>query len=107
MQKNLTKQIIITAFLLIAVIALFQFTNLDILIQNFFYNFESKSWLIDKNEPILKFFLYDGMKIFLIAIAVGILFSLIFLRKNKIIQEYKKGLIVVLLAAFFIPLFII
>ena len=77
MQKNLTKQIIITAFLLIAVIALFQFTNLDILIQNFFYNFESKSWLIDKNEPILKFFLYDGMKIFLIAIAVGILFSLI------------------------------
>ena len=36
MQKNLTKQIIITAFLLIAVIALFQFTNLDILIQNFF-----------------------------------------------------------------------
>jgi membrane-associated PAP2 superfamily phosphatase len=106
MQKNLTKQIIITAFLLIAVIALFQFTNLDILIQNFFYNFESKSWLIDKNEPILKFFLYDGMKIFLIAIAVGILFSLIFLRKNKIIQEYKKGLIIVLLAAFFIPLFI-
>ena len=79
MQKNLTKQIIITAFLLIAVIALFQFTNLDILIQNFFYNFESKSWLIDKNEPILKFFLYDGMKIFLIAIAVGILFSLMFL----------------------------
>ena len=61
MQKNLTKQIIITAFLLIAVIALFQFTNLDILIQNFFYNFESKSWLIDKNEPILKFFLYDGI----------------------------------------------
>ena len=79
MQKNLTKQIIITAFLLIAVIALFQFTNLDILIQNFFYNFESKSWLIDKNEPILKFFFYDGIKNLLILFAVAILFSLFIL----------------------------
>jgi membrane-associated PAP2 superfamily phosphatase len=106
MQKNLTKQIVITAILLIAVIALFQFTQLDIFVQNFFYNFESKVWLIDKNEPILKFFLYDGMKIFLILIAVTILFSLVFLRKNKLIQEYKKGLIIVLLSAIFVPLMI-
>ena len=106
MQKNLNKQIVITALLLIAVIALFQFSDLDIFVQNFFYNFETKLWLIDKNEPILKFFLYEGMKIFLILIAVGILFSLIFSRKKKLIQEYKKGLIIVLLSAIFVPLFI-
>ena len=104
MQKNLTKQIIITVMLLIAVIALFQFSDLDIFIQNFFYNFELKVWLIDKDEPILKFFLYDGMKIFLILIAVAILFSLVFLRKKRLIQEYKKGLIIVLLSAIFVPL---
>ncbi|MDZ7818819.1 MAG: phosphatase PAP2 family protein [Aliarcobacter sp.] len=106
MQKNLTKQIIITVMLLIAVIALFQFSDLDIFIQNFFYNFELKVWLIDKDEPILKFFLYDGMKNFLILIAVAILFSLVFLRKKRLIQEYKKGLIIVLLAAIFVPLMI-
>jgi len=106
MQKNLTKQIVITVMLLIAVIALFQFSNLDIFVQNFFYNFESKVWLIDKDEPILKFFLYDGMKIFLILIAVAILFSLVFLRKKRLIQEYKKGLIIVLLSAIFVPLMI-
>jgi membrane-associated PAP2 superfamily phosphatase len=106
MQKNLTKQIIITVMLLIAVIALFQFSDLDIFIQNFFYNFELKVWLIDKDEPILKFFLYDGMKIFLILIAVAILFSLVFLRKKRLIQEYKKGLIIVLLSAIFVPLMI-
>ena len=106
MHLNLNKQIIITATILIAVIALFQFSHLDIFVQSFFYNFDSKSWLIDKDEPILKFFLYDGMKIFLILIAVAILFSLIFLRKKKIIQEYKKGLIIVLLSAIFIPLMI-
>ena len=106
MQENLNKQITITTILLVTVIILFQFTQLDIFVQNFFYNFESKVWLIDKDEPILKFFLYDGMKVFLILIAVAILFSLVFLRKKKLIQEYKKGLIIVLLSAIFIPLMI-
>lgn len=103
MLKNLNNQILITAFLLIAVIALFQFSNLDIFVQNFFYNFETKNWIIDKNEPILKFFFYDGIKNLLILFAVAILFSLIFLRKRKFVQEYKKGLIIVLLAAIFVP----
>ena len=42
MLLNLNKQIIITAILLIAVIALFQFTQLDISVQNFFYNFDDQ-----------------------------------------------------------------
>jgi membrane-associated PAP2 superfamily phosphatase len=106
MQKNLTKQIIITAILLIAVIALFQFTDLDIFVQNFFYNFETKNWLINKDEPILKFFFYDGIKNLLILFALAILFSLLFLRKRSFVQEYKKGLIIVLLAAIFVPVII-
>ena len=100
---NLNKQIIITAILLISVIAIFQFTDLDIFIQSFFYNFDTKNWLIDKDEPILKFFFYDGIKNLLILFAVGILIFLIFLRKKELIQEYKKGLIIVLLAAIFVP----
>ncbi len=106
MLENLNKQIAITAILLIAVIALFQFTQLDILVQKNFYNFETKAWIIDKNEPILKFFLYDGLKKVLIIFAVAILFSLIFFRKKVLIQEYKKGLIIVLLAAIFVPVLI-
>jgi membrane-associated PAP2 superfamily phosphatase len=106
MLLNLNKQIIITAILLIAVIALFQFTQLDISVQNFFYNFETKTWLIDKDEPILKFFLYDGLKTALIIFAVAILFSLILFRKKAIVQKYKKGLIIVLAAAIFVPLLI-
>lgn len=100
------KQIVITAFLLITVITLFEFTELDVFVQNFFYNFETKSWIIDKNEPILKFFFYDGIKILLIVFGVAILFSLIFLKRNRLIQEYKKGLIIVLLSGIFVPLII-
>lgn len=103
MLKNLNNHILITAVLLIAVIALFQFSNLDIFVQNFFYNFETKNWIIDKDEPILKFFFYDGIKNLLILFAVAIFFSLIFLRKRKFVQEYKKGLIIVLLAAILVP----
>uniref|UniRef100_UPI0040477BE5 phosphatase PAP2 family protein n=1 Tax=Aliarcobacter sp. TaxID=2321116 RepID=UPI0040477BE5 len=103
MQKN-SNQIFITLFLLIAVITLFQVSELDIFIQNFFYNFETKTWLVDKNEPILKFLLYDGLKVALILFAIAILFSLIFFKKKKFIQEYKKGLIIVLLSAILIPL---
>ena len=77
MLKNLNKHIIITAILLIAVIAFFQFTNLDIFIQSFFYNFNTKNWLINKDEPLLKFFFYDGIKNLLILCAVAIFFSLI------------------------------
>ena len=106
MLKNLNKHIIITAILLISVIAIFQFTDLDIFIQSFFYNFDTKNWLIDKDEPILKFFFYDGIKNLLILFAVNILIFLIFLRKKELIQEYKKGLIIVLLSAIFVPVII-
>ena len=103
MLKNNNKQIVITAFLLIAVIALFQFSNLDIFVQSFFYDFDKKSWLIDKNEPILKFFFYDGIKNLLLLFGVIILFSLIFFRKHILVQEYKKGLTIVLLSAILVP----
>ena len=102
-QENMNKQILLTTILLIVVICLFQFTNLDIFIQSFFYDFESKNWLIDKNEPILKLFLYDGLKKAIIIFNVLILIALIFFRKKQIIQEYKKGLLIVLLSAIFIP----
>ena len=102
-QENLNKQILLTTILLIVVICLFQFTNLDIFIQSFFYDFESKNWLIDKNEPILKLFLYDGLKKAIIIFNVLILIALLFFRKKQIIQEYKKGLLIILLSAIFIP----
>ena len=101
--KNINLQIIITSIILIFVIALFQFSEIDILVQSHFFNFETKKWLLDENEPIMKFFFYNGAKNTLLIFAIIILFSLIFFRKNTLIKEYKKGLIIVLLAAAIIP----
>lgn len=102
-QENLNKQLIISTFLLIFVIGFFQFTNIDIMIQNYFYNFQTKSWLIDKDEPILKLFLYDRLKQGLIIFGVFILILLIFFRKYEFVKEYKKGLIILLLSSIFVP----
>lgn len=103
---SLNRQIYLTIFALIITILFFEFTNVDIWLQNYFYNFETHKWLIDRNEPILKFIFYNGIKKLLIIFAVLILLSLIFFRKKRIIQEYKKGLILVVLAAILIPVIV-
>lgn len=105
-QKNNNFQIILTSLILGIIIALFQFTELDILTQSYFFDFETKKWLVDENEPILKFIFYNGAKNLLIIFAVCTLFALIFFRKKELIKEYKKGLIIVLLSAIIIPFFI-
>lgn len=48
-----TKQIIFTAFLLWAVILIFQFTDFDIRFQSLFYNFETKSWILSKDNYLV------------------------------------------------------
>ena len=101
--KNINFQIIVTSIILIFVILIFQFTELDIFVQTHFFDFETKKWIIDENEPILKFFFYDGAKNSLLIFAIITLFSLIFFRKKSIIKEYQKGLIIVLLAAAIVP----
>lgn len=100
---NFKKQFTITFVLLIFTILFFEYTNVDIWVENIFYNFSTHTWLIDRNEKILKFIFYDGIKKLLIAIAVFMLFALILFRKRRIIKEYKKGLIVVVLSAIFVP----
>jgi len=104
MQKNLTKYILITIICLIFTIALFELTSIDILVQDYFYNLNTNSWIWDSNEPISKFLFYDGIKKLLILFAFFILCSLVFFRKKEIIKTYKKGLIIVLLSAIIIPI---
>ncbi|GGD30613.1 hypothetical protein GCM10012288_00800 [Malaciobacter pacificus] len=103
-QKSINFQIVITSLLLFGVILLFELTNLDILIQNFFFNFETSKWLINKDEPILRLFLYDGLKKVLITFALVIAISLIFFRKKELIIKYKKGLLIVLLSSIIVPI---
>ncbi|PSM52123.1 phosphoesterase [Campylobacter blaseri] len=102
--ENSNKQLILTAVLFVFTILLFELTNLDILVQNYFYNFETKLWTIDSKNTLIKFFMYDGFKKLFIVFGISILISLLFFRKHKFIKEHIQGLIIVLLSIIFVPL---
>src|SRR5574344_1044148 len=79
-----TKQIIFTAFLLWAVILIFQFTDFDIRFQFLFYN--------------------GFKKIFIIFASIILLLSILsFFKKIKILEKYKKGLLIVCLSTILVP----
>ena len=56
------RHIIITVLALLLSTVLFETTNLDIWLQDGLYNFASHKWIVDRNDPVLKFVLYDGIK---------------------------------------------
>ena len=100
-----TKQIIFTAFLLLAVILIFQFTDFDIEFQSIFYNFETKSWILSKDNYLADLIFYSGFKkIFIIFASIILLLSVLsFFKKIKILEKYKKGLLIVCLSTILVP----
>jgi membrane-associated PAP2 superfamily phosphatase len=60
--------------LLAAVIALFEFTNLDVALQDHFYDFSAQRWLVDAREPVGRAIFYTGPKVaVIIPLAVAVL----------------------------------
>jgi len=103
---SINKQIVYTSIILLFVIILFSITNVDYYIQNLFYDFEKADWILDKNLQPYRFIFYDGIKKILILIAIIFLITLVFFKDNIVIKKYKKGLLIVVLSAIFIPLII-
>lgn len=101
---NINKHIFFTSLLLCGCILLFEFSNIDIIVQDFMYNFTQKSWLLSKEDKILKLIFYNGIKTILIIFAFCILFSLIFLKRKDFVKKHKKALIVIFLSLLFVPL---
>ncbi|DAB34742.1 MAG TPA: phosphoesterase [Sulfurospirillum sp. UBA12182] len=97
------RQIPLTIFLLLFVVVIFGITNIDIFVQDMFYDFKEHTWWLGRDIQPWKFIFYDGIKKLLILIGVLFLVTLIFFRKNSIVQEYKHGMIIVVLSAIFIP----
>jgi membrane-associated PAP2 superfamily phosphatase len=78
-------------------------TDVDLSVQDMFYNFSTHKWILDWSLQPYKFVFYDGIKKFLIGIAVLFLLVLIFFYKTKIVREYKKGMVILILSAIFVP----
>ena len=84
-------------------IILFQYTDIDIAVQDLFYNAKNSSWIIDEQNKLLSFIFYSGLKKAIVLFGIGILVSLIFFKNQPIIKKYKSGLVIVLLSLIIVP----
>ncbi|MDP3588831.1 MAG: phosphatase PAP2 family protein [Sulfuricurvum sp.] len=99
-----TKNILITAIVLIVAVLFFGLSPADIWVQKHFYNLATHQWILDTNNTVLKFVFYDGIKRLLIVIAVLFLFVLILGWKKQWMRAYRRGLIIVVLSSIAVPL---
>ncbi|MEJ2682477.1 MAG: phosphatase PAP2 family protein [Gammaproteobacteria bacterium] len=77
-----------------------------VFVQDYFYNFETAHWVLDKDSPIPKLVFYDGIKKLYILFVLGVLMSVLFFRRRSLFAPYKKGLLIVLFSCVAVPLFI-
>ncbi|WP_457749608.1 phosphatase PAP2 family protein [Sulfurimonas sp.] len=101
---NINQQLVVTFLVLLFSIVFFGISDIDLTLQDQFFNFTTHKWILFWGEQPYKFIFYDGIKKVLIAFAVSLLLALIFFRKTKLVNDYKRGMIIVILSAIFVPL---
>ena len=83
--------IIIDLALMLLALLMIQFSNFDVWLQNYFFDFEQETWLIDKDEPIKKFIFYQLPKILMgVAMFVCLAASIISFKNSKFSKYRHK-----------------
>ncbi|MDY0124259.1 MAG: phosphatase PAP2 family protein [Sulfurimonas sp.] len=101
------RQIIVTIFCLFTLFFLFELTNIDIYVQNYFYNETAGKWLLSHEKGSLPDTLfYTGIKKAIIVFGVFILFLYLYSFKESAqrLKEYRTGLLIVWLSIAAVPL---
>lgn len=93
-----------SALALMVVLAFFELTNTDLLIQEHLYISAEKTWILKDPKLIYRAIFYTGIKIpiFLVGIS-ALVASIISWRKDKW-NQYRKGLIIITLSLIILPL---
>jgi membrane-associated PAP2 superfamily phosphatase len=98
-----TKNIAVTALVLITTVLFFGLSGTDIWVQSHFYNPQTHQWIVDTNNEVLKFIFYDGIKRLLIIIAVIFLLVLIAGWNKEWMRGYRRGFFIVILSSIIVP----
>jgi len=84
-------------------LAFFHFTSVDLWFQSLFFNTETGLWVLSKQEPIIRFLLYDGPRWFLIAAGLAALFLLAGQKWIEWARIRRRGLAIVALSIMLVP----
>ncbi len=101
---TINRQIFYFLIILIISFIFFELTEIDIFVQDQFYNFSSRKWLIDRADPVLRFIFYTGLKGILIALGISIFITYLISFRNKKLLIFRKPLLIVSLSMLTVPL---
>jgi membrane-associated PAP2 superfamily phosphatase len=99
----MTRQIYLTVIVLTVSFLIFEFSQIDLLVQDQFFDFSNTSWLIDRHNPLIKFLFYDGIKVCYILFVMTLLVTLIGFGRRRKIAPHTRALIIVLASTIVIP----
>jgi membrane-associated PAP2 superfamily phosphatase len=95
--------VLFTGILLLICLLWFELTPTDIWLQKLLYHETTHTWLWDRNEKITLFLFYDGIKVAIAVFGLGMIASLFALRKSPVVQQYRKGMLIVSLSLILVP----
>jgi len=98
------RHVLVTLVVLLAVLALFEFSSVDLWLQSRLYSASTGQWLWDRHEPVTRFLLYNGIKVVYAAFTAGLLAALVFFRRRSAVLARRRGLLIVLLSLVLVPL---
>ncbi|QFR42610.1 phosphatase PAP2 family protein [Sulfurimonas xiamenensis] len=103
------REIIVALASLAAIFFLFEFTNIDIFVQNYFYDEVTQKWLLlHQKGTLLDMLFYTGIKKAIIIFGVFILSLYLYSFKDSAqrLKEYRSGLLIVWLSIAMVPLIV-
>jgi membrane-associated PAP2 superfamily phosphatase len=89
--------------LLILITIYFELSNLDVLVQDFFYRAKDSTWLVDRDDPIKRLIFYSGAKKVIIFFGLGVLAIFILSYKKSGLIKYRRQLLLIVLSLIFVP----
>lgn len=105
--KKINALIALNVGLLLALLVLINYSDIDLLTQNCLFDFENKAWLIDRNEPVKKFIFYQLPKIFFgVAVAVCLIAAILGFKGNngELFRQNRHRFFLIFLGLTLIPL---
>jgi membrane-associated PAP2 superfamily phosphatase len=103
------KEIWLVALLLAAVFFFFEFSSLDLIVEDALYSAAGQSWFFPReNESWQALLFYIGIKYLIILVGAGFVLAYLFsfAKKANMLREYRRGLVIVCLSMLLVPAFV-
>lgn len=100
------RQIILHVLILAAIVAVFELTDIDLRVQDRFFDFPTGSWLVNRREPAARLAFYTGAKGALIALGVVCVAGAVLAGRIPRLRPHRRGLGLMALSLIFVPLLI-